>query len=247
MPDDIFDMFKQIGEDDPPKDKAPAGGTVTLSQEQFDALLAKQNAESERNMRMWEQVLAGKQAPAAPATDQLPQFQVDLSGLPDPRDDYDGYHKGLGERLSKSYVDMEATALERVSQKLAATQNQEQLVNNLWAKLQQDNPEFAENPEIAELASTRYANGLRAKGIDPIQAMRTNFDDVVKGIAENGTAMLRKIRGEADQGADPGRTKMVQGNGSSRGRAKAAASAEVEQPNDFVNDLKSLQRNMRIY
>lgn len=248
-----FDMFDRHDPSEPQGSEGEANqqsDTVTLTRAEFDKMIDAQNSERKRSEDMWKHMLqTGPQARSEQLAPAAPQFEVDLNGLPDPSVDVEGYHKGLGERLGKTYKDMVQQAIKEAGDVRNSEQSQANLMDTAWKRLAENNSEVAAHPEIVEIAANKYFAGLRQQGLDPMRALSLDMDGVIAEVAASASGIINGIRGDdaPDPNRDSGRTTMLSGNGSARSRAKAKATENVEQPGDFLAELKKLQREQRLY
>lgn len=249
MPD-AFDMFNL------PQREAPEGHSeqatdekpmVTMTQEQLDAILGAQREESRRNAELWERMLAGPAQRVQEQRPQEPQFEVKLDGLPDPRMDLDGYHKGLSERLSQTYKDMASHALQQASTVQTSQRTQQELYDRAWAALTERDPELAKQADIVQLASSAYVQELQQQGMDPLGKLQRDMDGFVTAVAERGNGIISRIRGEQSESRNQndGRTKVLSGGSPRRGGKQPEP--DVNKPDDLVNSLRAIQREQRIY
>lgn len=243
MPDD-FSMFDIPNQPEPkPEPKAtPEPKTVTMTEDQLNAILNAQADERRRNSELMAQMFQGRAAPQAPAT---PELGIDLTGLPDPRDDLDGYHKGLAERLGQTVQAVRRSVYDEINQEQRSANEQMNLMNDAWSRLGALHPELAEFPEIVENAATQVFSEMRQRNVEPMRLLTMNMDDVVNQVAERGQQIVDRIRGK-DSGEDEpgGRTRMLDGAGPKpRGKSKAEEATGTE----FVDSIKKLQSQMRIY
>lgn len=252
MPDP-FDMFDRHDPESPQGSEGDNAtkDTVTLTRAEFDKMIDAQNSERKRSEDMWKHMLqTAPQQTNQQSAPAAPQFEVDLNGLPDPRNDPDAYHKGLGERLGKTYKDMVSSALEEANRQRNGRVSQENLFNTAWKKLADNNADLAAHPEIVQIVAQRYSNNLQQQGLDMARALTLDMDGVIDEVANQGMEMIRNIRGEHeanDENRDTGRTHMLSGNGNARSRAKAKATENEARPDDFLAELKKLQREQRLY
>lgn len=222
---------------------------VTMTQEQFDKLIADQNEERKRNQEMWSRVLT---QPTQEQTMQEDPITVDLNGLPDPTADNEGFNKGLGERMSQAYAKMAERAERKALESVRGVQEGDQLFNNAWNMLGEKHPELKEFPDLVESAANKVYADLRGRGIDPRHAFRNDMENVVENIATKAMDTFNRIKGiennntEIDDTSDDGRgTTMLQGKAPARTKPKNKED-NVSQ-DDFIGSLKKLQHDMHIY
>lgn len=220
-------------------DQGSASGSVTLSQEQFDALLQRLHGSQERDYAdaLGEQVQFDQQPQALPPL-------VDLSQLPNPQQDPQGFTRGLNEVLNQAGGQLMASA----RQAAVEQQNQASVLDTAWSMFQENYPEAAEHNELIQLAASREMDALRARGLDPMAVLANNMEGFVDTVAQRTMASINRIRGvsadEADE-ADNARGEVLAGGTPRPSRPNAGR--EQGKPSNLVDELKSIQRAMGIY
>lgn len=222
---------------------------VAALKEQLARMQTAQEEERRRNTELMAQLFQGRGDGGTVLQQPQPAsgIELDFSGLPDPRDDFEGYQKGLAERLGSMGAQMRQQITSEI---VGATQTQQQvdaLQNEAWERFGKNHADLAGFPEIVQIAVGQVAQDLGRRNVDPMSLLRTNMDDYVSRVAEKAGGLVRKIRGDNDDegGADPGRTSMLDGAGPKpRGKpdpAKAPAQGQ------FVSSIKQLQKELGIY
>jgi hypothetical protein len=219
-----------------PDNSGQATGTVTLSQEQFDAMLSRIAGSQERDYAdaMGSIVQAPVEQPTA-------RNLVDLSQLPDPRADPDGFKSGLTDVLNQAGNQL----LEATAQRTQQVQSASDVLNSTWELLKNNYSDVAEHTDLVELAATREMNSLRQRGIDPMIVMAQNPESFVDAVAGRAQVSINRIRGVAeDADGDSDRSTEILAGGSPRpGKPQPAAAKQ----SNLVDELKSIQREMGIY
>lgn len=231
---------------------------VQISQEQWDEMMANQQAERERNQELMQMLLTGnQQGQQGQQQPGLPPIQLDVNGLPDPREDYEGYQKGLADRMGKAFQEMQTRATDQATARLEEVRGNENLLNQAWAKIGEAYPDLAEVPEIVETAASQVYNQYAARGVNPQLAFRQDMDGMIEAIGKRAMGTLEKIRG-FQQGADPGdetredpddelgRTFML-AETRPTSRQKPGVKQQPKANDDFVSSLKKLQKDQYIY
>lgn len=240
-PFEMFNLPETVEPEAKPTDKPAATAGITLTQEQWDNMMTAQREERRRNQELMAQLFSGQPQPQA--TINQPELAIDLSGLPDPRDDLEGYHSGLAERLGRTVANVRNVVRQELTNEQAAANETTGLMNRAWDRFGELHSDLAGFPEVIETATTAVFNDLRQRGIDPMRLMQADLDDVVNRVAERSQATVDRIRGANTEVAG-GRTAMLGGQ-PAKPRGKPADTAP--KPDDFVADLKKLQAQMRLY
>lgn len=249
MADNQFDMFDlPFKEDVKPDAKADATtDAVTLSKDQWDALNKRLADADRRSNEMFAQLFQGRQAPGDRlATPAAPSLAIDLNGLPDPRDDLEGYHKGLAERLGKTVQDVERHVTDRFTTQARTQSEVDGLWNTAWERFSGTHEDLAAFPELVQIASSQVMDELSQRSVDPMTLLRTNMDDMVGRVAEKTKALVERVRGtvEPDDDGRSGRTRVMDGSASRRG-AKAPAAKPAD--DSWVKSIQKMQSEMGIY
>jgi hypothetical protein len=222
---------------DPNRPTEPAaGGTVTLSQEQFDALISRVNVAQENDYAaQFGEVIEQSQPQYEPVRlDQL------MANLPDPARDPDGFKQGLGQAAAQ----LQQQTIQAVQNQNAATN----LIDEAWRLMQQEYPEVAAYPELVELATTRERQALAQRGIDFRQVLAGNMEGAVAAVAQRAEASINRIRGiEGDgSGADIGRADVLPG-GNLRAPTRPGQRQPTDQTGGLIDELKKIQHELGIY
>lgn len=230
------DMDLGFGPDPVKPEEAPlpVPGNVTLSQEQFQELLTSLG--KQRQTEDYAAAITGQ-----PFVQQgLPP--VDLSQLPDPRVDYEGFRNGLGQMLTGARAEL----IEHSRQVAVQVQERTSLVDQAWTLMQERYPDISVHSEIVQMAAQREMDDLRARGIDPIAVLSNNMDGAIEQIANRAGATIGRIRGlqSGDDDGSADRTDVLDG-GSPAPRRSGSQRGSV--PTSFVDDLKKMQRELGIY
>lgn len=242
-----FDMFNPQEEDEKSEQQPQNPAMVTMTQEQFDAIINSQNEERKRNQEMWGQLLEGRAPAVIQQQPAIPQPTVNLEGLPDPRIDPEGYHKGLGERLSQTMADMKRVAIAEATNTVSSQQQTVDLLNRAQSRLIERHPDLEAFPEIVEQAANSVFGEMRGRGADPLRILAADMDTIVDNVAERGMNVINKIRGDnqQQQQKEPAnRTTMLANRGTKPARP---VKEDKFEPNDFVSSLQKLQYDQKIY
>jgi hypothetical protein len=222
---------------DPSRPSEPAaGGTVTLTQEQFDSLISRVNVAQENDYAsQFGEVVEPAQPQYEPA--QLDQL---MASLPDPARDPAGFKQGL----SQAAVQLRQETIQAVQNQTA----QVNLIDEAWRLMQQEYPDVAAYPELVELATTRERQALAQRGIDFRQVLAGNMEGAVSAVAQRAQASIARIRGIEGDGseADIGRADVLQG-GNLRAPVRPGQRQAAEQSGGLVDELKKIQRELGIY
>lgn len=193
-----------------------------------------------------------KQAPQTPG--------VDLSGLPDPVQDPDKYHKELNARLTRAISEnvRAITAAEREQMTLQSTQKDR--VDALWSEFREKYGDLAKNEEFVSYAADRVVDRARRKGVDTERYMFTTSDQFIDDVAAEVRKTFGKVldpaddddRDEAERDGDDDREDdtpdddnderaagLFGGPGTSGGGKKGGG----EPKGDMIKDLTDLQRS----
>lgn len=243
-----FDQFT-LPDNDPPVPVAkPTEGEDKISklEAQLAEMRAAQDAERRSNQELMARMFAGSPA-QQPVARQQPQVAIDLDGLPDPRDDYEGYHRGLAERLGKTMTDMRTAVRDELNNEQQETATTKDLFDRAWNRFSERHEDLAKFPELVESATAQVFSDLRQTGVDPMRLMQLNLDDVIDRVGGRVQEYVSRIRGNPDTETNPeagGRTQMLDG-ASPKPRGRQAEPAA--RPSDFLDSLKKLQAEQRIY
>jgi hypothetical protein len=210
-----------------------SGGTITLTQEQFQQMLDKIQGHQEQDYasQFGEEV----EQPPVVTVEQV------LEQLPDHQTDPKGFRTGLATILAGAREEI-------VNEAVAINQQRQQQVNVMdeaWAVMQRDYPNLAEHPDLVELATTRERMDLARRGVDITVALSQNLDGVVEQIARRAQTSLNNIRGAGDgePGEEPDPGILQPGNFT---RPQPGKTAEPK-PMGLVDQLREIQTKMGIY
>lgn len=188
---------------------------------------------------------------------------LDLSGLPDPMTDLEGYTKAMTERVN-AFVSAREQALVTNIERNLTTQNAQQAdlegkADALWTAFDTKYGEKGWDSDLVEFAAAKVAQQAQAKGIDVQRYMFTTTDKYVDDVAKYLETIAPPKAGEGegegeppDPNADPrsanpfenGRTAGVFGGTESGGKP---AKGKDEPATDLVTDLQNVQRAMGFY
>lgn len=217
-----------------------------LTREELLAVLEQQNKDREAEQRRWEAMFSRQGQPQKPVQPQE-QPAIDISGLPNPAVDYEGFMKGFAERTGQAIARIREGAIREATGLADQRLTQAQVLDNAWATFQKAHPDLAEHPELVETAMRRLREETESRGGDLMQIMSTNLDDVVETVAARVGATVQRIRGlKQDDGEEAsGRTQMVDGRGRTGGGRKLAK--EDAQAPGFADQLKAAQKELGIF
>lgn len=140
----------------------------------------------------------------------LHEPKVDLTGLPDPVTDKEGFLKAASQRLQTQLDTLAATIKgqkedEQKDQHAAAVQANK--VNKLWNRWQKEHPEFAKAGKVVQAeASAMVQEGL-AQGMGLDAVMFADEDGFLDDLAERVGAELKEMGVEVEKpGKDPAET-----------------------------------------
>lgn len=232
---------QRANEDTAEGDKQPA-----VTPEQIVELQTRLEEMQRQNRDLLQAVFAGRSTQDVARNAPVEEKPVEISyeGLPDPIMDREGFLKGVAERTAKAVNE----AKDRVARSVMAQQQAELQgranLDSAWEMMQEEYPEIAKHRKVVEMAAIDVVNDLRAQRIDPAAYMSANMAEFVSAVAEHADEIVTSIRGKAEPEDDAGRTAVLGGmaGGTRRGTQKPA-----EQPGNFVEEIKKIQREMRIY
>ncbi len=219
------------------RDQGSGTGSVTLSSEQFEALMSRVSGAQERDYAdaLGEVVQLEPQA-------QSGRAPFDLSSLPDAARDPEGFRTGLGTLLSNARDELAQFA----TQQAAGHVQQTSIMDQAWEMMQRDYADAAAHPELVQMAATREMEALRARGLDPMAVIAQNPEGYVESVAARAMSTINRVRGFSEQSAEDGgndRTDMIQGGSPRPGPAKQPA----PRGSNLVDELKTIQRELGIY
>lgn len=228
-------------------DYAPSrssGSSVTLTQEQFDALLSRaapQEPAYDYAAAMGEPVY--QQAPAEPQLDPIVNM---IQSLPDPSRDFDGFKRGLGQVLA----DGRSMILQEAQGSAQTVSNVNRGFDDAWADFQKRYGDLAQYEDLVSDASSREMAELRQRGFDPNAVVLNNTEGFVDAVATRVANTVARVRGLEGQGdgdnpEDYTRTEMI--GGGNPGRRLPERTRQNEGPTSLVEDLKKVQRELGIY
>ena len=241
--EDATPIAEDTGEGDGEEKKGPT----------TDELMRRLDEQQKHIDRLQRNTIAmmGLPAPtiATPAAPKSPN--IDLSGLPDPLEDRDGYNKGIAERVQSAITDGISThaAAERTRHATAASRDER--IGVLWGDFSNTYPELAANEEWVEFAASKVAKRAKARGLDVEKYMFGNSEQFMEDVAaEIGKVFKPDTSNDgSDKNADtndstPSRTGGMFGGGGSTGTDKKVKKAKGD---DMLEVLAKEQRAMGIY
>lgn len=217
-----------------------------LTREELLAVLEQQNKDRAAEQQRWEAMFARQGQPQRQETQQE-QPAIDVTGLPNPAVDYEGFMKGFAERTGQAIARIREGAIREATGLADQRLTQAQVLDNAWVTFQKAHPDLAEHPELVETAMRRLREETEMRGGDLMQILATNPDAVVETVAERVGATVQRIRGfKQDDGEEAsGRTQMVDGRGrTSGGRRQAKEDAQAP---GLADQLKAAQKELGIF
>lgn len=221
-----------FGPDPSPPAAPQTPGTVTLTQEQFQAMLDRINRSQEAD---YVQAL-GEEIPEPLTAEQL------MEQIPDPRQDPDGFRRNLAGMLVNAREELGNIAATTATNEAARSN----ILDQAWNAIREGYPEVAEHPDLVELATSRERAAMASRNQDIMVAMTQNLDGVVERIASRASASLRNIRGQSgqDDGTPDEPDILRSGNFS---RPRPAQREQAPAPTSLVDELKAIQSKLGIY
>jgi len=251
--------FAGFGGEQTKQEPAKTGVGPTIAE--LQAQLREQNARLEafQRERTLQSVALAAPTPQVRTQEDPKIGQVDLSGLPDPVADFEGYQKALSERISGAIQTGVKTGIERHSSALTAEQEAKQKVDALFTDFSKLNPEYGKNADRVAFAAEKAVREAQARGLDGQKYIFGARDQFFKDVQAHYDSVFGKPTApqeedEGDEGDDTGalsdrtleqaatdgRAVAVFG-GSPGGKGKGAAQQQ-EQKGDLLSDLKELQQ-----
>lgn len=127
----------------------------------------------------------------------VPALDVDLSGLPDPSQDPEGYTKALRDRMNKAIsTNVQATINREMStrdQRAAQQRAAQERYDRLWAKFNATNPELADATDIVEIVGRAAVNDMINRGLDVDRAIFADEDGFIKDVAGRAKQRLAAL------------------------------------------------------
>lgn len=222
----------------------PTQGGVHLSNEQFEALLARvapQPAEYDYADAIGQTI---EQQPAPVQQQYQDPLAAMLEQLPNPNLDLDGFKRGLGQVL----VTGRDTILQEARANAGGVAQINRTFDDAWNDMKERYGDVAQYEDLVADASRREFEDLRSRGIDPNIAIQANMEGFVDSIAGRVQQTVNRIRGVNEEGAGPddyARTQMI--DGGSPGRRNPARDDRPDVPTSLVDDLRKVQRELNIY
>ena len=240
------DMFPDLGSDQPkpePEDDAEflkgfktqedaekGFNELTASQDKLTEELARVRAHEETMQGMIDQLLAG-QSPTTATVQAAPT--LDYTKLPDPVEDKDGFARGILEQTQ--------AIVAHQTQEAGVANSQQQQLDSLWGRFQDDHPDLADYSEYVEVAAREEVAKAQARGIDSNQLIFKNPDGFMRTVADNTRAKVKKLEakfGEKKE-SEPNRDTGLAGG--SDGASSDEGEGHVKL-GSMTGDLKKLQR-----
>jgi len=216
-------------------------GNVTLSADQFEALMNRVSGAQERDYASQLGDVVQLEQQELPQAGNLP---LDLSSLPNPAHDPDGFRQGLEGLLGNARQELISVAQNSAQSHVRQTS----VLDDAWNLMKENYAEVAEHTDLVQLAATREMESLRQRGLDPMQVIAHNPSGYVDSVARRAQLTINKVRGlsetesdEHESGVD--RTDLLSGGGPRPGMPKPAAA----KTSNLVDELKVLQRELGIY
>ncbi len=251
MSDKLFgdaSMDLGFGADPPRLDPEPKPGaapaTVTLTQEQFDALLAKVG--ETRQAVAYTEALTG-QTPKAP---EPAAPVVDLSALPNPATDPEGFQASLQDVLEQVVTRARDDAVAGATRHADTVVDRERLANEAWDMLRTEYPDVARFGDLVSNEVSRITNDLIRRGYDPYVELARDMPTAVKTIASGVQKTLDQVlTAHGAGGGDTGRIIPDRSDvlGAGAGRLQAPGRQATAAPSSLIDDLRKLQRDQGIY
>lgn len=190
-----------------------------------------------------------------PAADTGPKLkELDLSGLPDPWAKPDEYTKEFNRRQAAVVQDNYRIMQEYDTRTRSSRAQSDDRFVTLWEDFKEQNPQFEGKDDQIAFVAQKVAQREVSRGVDPnrymFQTSGRFFDDVKKEYEK----VFGKTddAGEAPTGAEPppNRTAGVFGGMESGGKPSGSAGDDADdekQPPTMIDDLKTVQRAMKLF
>lgn len=169
--------------------------------------------------------------------------KLDLTNLPNPIDDPEGYAKEMNVRYEKGLKDQ--------SQYLQETQNasrqQDGKVNELWDNFSERYPQYADDPDKVEFAALKVAKAAQRRGVDLNRYMFQTQEKYMRDVAQEFEKSFG-TKEEADDGDDEADAPADRSIGIMPGGKGPTRAAEPKgKKGDLISDLHELQIKTGFY
>lgn len=248
------DILRDLGINDEP-DEGEGDGKVKKAKD--DDPVAKLNArldalekENQRLSRANASLMSatGSSQGTQPKPPEKPKG-VDLSGLPDPTEDPEKYHKALNERIN-SAMDAYGNYVQqsRQSQEQSEATRQERL-SALWEDFSESHPELADKEDIVSFAAQNAVKRAQRKGLDVDKYMFVNsevfFDDVTREVERvkkqfGDDQDTGKDKDQDEDDLDTARTAGIFGGQESGGKPNKGKGQD--KPGSLIEELQAIQK-----
>lgn len=191
------------------------------------------------NMMLLSTRAAPAAAPAAPA--EVPQ--LDLSGLPDPLVDGDGYHRAMAARYTQYH-----SALEAHKRRQEAEEAQQAApADALWEEFQEKHPDLAKDPDKVLFAVQKVREKMAKRGVDERALVTVYGDQFMADVAAEHARIFGAAKPVEAEPApyDPYAELRTSVFGGNEAGGKVAGKAEPP-PTDFATEMKDWQRSAGI-
>ena len=176
---------------------------------------------------------------------------IDFEGLPDPTVDREGFLKGATQRMQTAVAGAASKVIEDARQVAARQTANADKINGLWAEFQEKYEDLGEFTDLVQVAAERTARKLQSRGLNVETYIDTNRDGFLEDIATDVRKTVNKIKGLDEngntQGGDDDEGRAVVAGGNSGGTSRGTKKPGGEKPSLFVNELKSIQKELGIF
>ena len=225
------------------EDAVKAFDELKTANQRYTTDLAATQKSVETMQSMLDQLMAGQQARGAQAEPEADT--IDLSKLPDPVEDKDGFTKGVMDAVGKLVQAQTA----RTAQGLT----KQQQMDRLWGKFKEKHSELAGFDEIVESAAREVLTEAHARGVDPERLMLQQTERFFSKVADTANARISKLKEKfgvrEDDGDDDSDIRDSAPAGRDRGLSDSSRGRPItdregsEKLGSLIGDLKKLQRS----
>ena len=204
---------------------------------------------------------AGTKPGVAEGSGDLPK--INLTGLPNPADDPDGFSRGLNDRLVATYTQAIDSMHKTLSQRQQAVGANQEFLDELSTDFDSTYPDLAgpEKSEYVKVAAKKILTRVQRQGLDVQKYIAADTDGFMERVAKSARVIMARETAEGDEGADtakggddtakgavdpdPFRVMVMGGDAGSAGAA--AKGDDKKDKSSFVGDLIAEQKRMRLY
>ena len=251
-PAGLEQFFPGMGSDDPADvpagDKKPDDEANKALLARLEGLEKRLSAADERNERLQAlsmSLMAGGKKDDAPQN-VIPRVSLDLSDLPDPVTDRDGFQKKLAAKVEAAVQVGNMQTADAIGRAAQAGASRTSRLDDLWAKFQADNDDLVPYNDVVEAQVRQLTAQAAARGVDAetyIMSDPVGFSQRVSDATRTRLSQMGVKLGEdgADDDADlddSGRTASLRGGDG----VVTSAGKKTEPHTDFISEIKAMQK-----